>query len=159
MAQINDNEILIAGGSTGQLSKPTRSTLILSLDSLTYSTGGDLVNEEGVHSCAFFQGKVYLAAKGDRKTEVFDPRTNKWSSGITLPYQMRTFGNLVAVKNNLFYSDSKSIYKIVKTTDNETWEHVYEVQVTKPFKHTFSPSFVMMESNFHDNEKCRFPTL
>ena len=159
MAQISENEVLIAGGSRGQPSQPMKTSLILNLDTMKYSTVGDLANEEGTHSCTFFQGKVYLVARGSRKTEIFDPLSKKWSPGPTFPHQiLGRLGNLVAEnENDLFYSDSERFYKLVQTT--QTWESVHEVQNIKLHERALPPRFVITESIVDDNQKCNFATL
>lgn len=153
MAELSENKVLIAGGVEGRPLTLTSSTLILDLKEETFSEAEDLHKLRSKHSCALFNNRVYLAAKGEKhgETDIFEDGT--WIPGPSFPKQINDHGGLVAAQNHLFYSDSENFYML----KNGIWEPIFEAQKLK-LKGNYLPLTVLtMQSKSNSEKLCMFP--
>merc|ERR1712179_220634 len=135
MAEIAENEVLIAGGFNFDLEK---STYIMDLTTGQTTKTGSLSKGRMNSACEFFNGMVYLVADGE--TEVYDPMTKLWKQGPTFPTKSQYHGNLIVIQNDLFYTDMKNVFKL----KNEQWNSVQVVD--KPHKGYVPFRVVMLDS-------------
>ena len=154
MVEVNKNRILIAGGVIkSKTSKETRSSMILDLDTNTFSPVGSLTKTRTDHSCALFENKVYLVAKPrgstNGETEIFED--GAWKEGPHFPTQISDQGSLAVVQNHLFYSDAGNLYRL----SNGKWE---QVDAKKVKKESVLPLTVLtLKPNL--DKLCLFPDL
>ena len=106
MAEIAENEVLIAGGFNFDLEK---STYIMDLTTGQTTKTGSLSKGRMNSACEFFNGMVYLVADGE--TEVYDPMTKLWKQGPTVPTKSQYHGNLIIIQNawNIFFERGSSV--------------------------------------------------
>merc|ERR1712179_371500 len=107
MAEIAENEVLIAGGFNFDLEK---STYIMDLTTGQTTKTGSLSKGRMKSACEFFNGMVYLVADGE--TEVFDPKTKLWTQGPSFPRESQVQGSLIVMQNELFYTDMENMFKL-----------------------------------------------
>ena len=157
MAEVYENKVLISGG-VNQLGY-TKSSYILDVTSGTHSKVGDLNRKRRMPGCILFDNRVYLVEekkRGSSGTEMFDLEKEIWTEGPSFPDKIEGRPTLAKIKDQLFCSDSKNLYKLNHHTDGDKWELVKLAKGLKSKENIIPLAVFILEINPKDDNMCKF---
>ena len=160
MAEVYENKVLISGG-VDRAQRKARSSYILDLTSGIHSKVGDLNREGRMPGCILFDNRVYLVEekkRGNSGTEMFDLEKEIWTEGPSFPDKIEGRPSLAKIKDQLFCSDSKNLYKLNHHKDGIKWELVKLAKGLKSQENIIPLAVLILEIDPKNDNMCKFTT-